>query len=68
MTMHKLLEKLETLESQIEKYERLCTEGAQLKANKLKEKLDKVWIAISKDKKAIDEYEERYSVEFDYEV
>jgi len=64
--MNKKLEKIENIEKQIEALEKLCTPGAQAKIDKLNLRLNKAFECVSRDQKAIKEYEAIYGCTFEY--
>ncbi len=66
--MNKKIEKIERIEREIARLGKICTIGVQPKIKKLNAQLCKAFEAVSKDKKAIAEYEEIYGCEFEYEA
>ncbi len=65
--MNALIKRLETLEAEEARLEKICTEGVRPKIVRIQNQIETVYRNISKNKKAIAEYEERYGCDFDWE-
>jgi len=66
--MHALIEKLEKLEKEQDRLEKICTIGVQPKIDKIRSQIETVYNSIAKNKKAVAEYEDRYGCDFDWEI
>jgi len=64
--MHPLIQKVETLEAEIEKLNQVATIGVVPKIKKLEEKLETIMNKIAVTPKAIESWEERYAETFSW--